>query len=197
MVATCGFAVLFVPSMKTKSKAAPASNGAAKSLQVTVSRDGQIIGTFDVPTAAAIRRIEKLAEFNETSIVDVIEDGIRFSVMPGGSGRMYFPCGWDDVSDAQEKREWPPRSKATRRFVEAEETRFKFHVFRERQMGEFLKTMPKAKGGAPYHRNGSSADPITPSTVEGVVPAIIEAGVTYKQSARAQKLATRGKGGAR
>jgi len=60
----------------------------------------------------------------------------------------------------------------------------------ERQMGIFLRSMPKAKGGAPYHRHGASPDPVTPTTMEGVVPAMESAGITYKQSSRAQKLAT-------
>lgn len=51
----------------------------------------------------------------------------------------------------------------------------------ERQMGDFLKEMPKNIGGNPK---------LTPRREEGVEPKKLqEVGITYQQSSRAQKLA--------
>lgn len=52
-------------------------------------------------------------------------------------------------------------------------------ILAERQMGEFIKAMPKNKGGRPTE---------TPSPQEKV-PTIAEVGLTHKQSDRAQRLA--------
>lgn len=53
----------------------------------------------------------------------------------------------------------------------------------ERQMGAFLKAMPKAKGGPAYHKDAPTA-----SSSE-VVPSLREIGITQKQNFNAQKLA--------
>lgn len=54
----------------------------------------------------------------------------------------------------------------------------------ERQMGEFLKQMPKASGGQPFQSTGSRSAPV------GTEPATLaEIGITKKQSSRAQQLA--------
>ena len=54
----------------------------------------------------------------------------------------------------------------------------------ERQMGEFLKGMPKATGGQPYQSKPTGA---TREPVES--PTLAEIGLTKKQSATTQKLA--------
>ena len=60
--------------------------------------------------------------------------------------------------------------------TEAEEIR----LLAERQMGAFLKAMPKAKGG--WESRGSEPEPQD-------APTLAEIGITKKQSASAQKLA--------
>lgn len=53
----------------------------------------------------------------------------------------------------------------------------------ERQMGEFLKAMPKNEGGRPT-QTGAELEPVIPA------PTLREIGITKKQSAQAQKLAS-------
>jgi hypothetical protein len=58
----------------------------------------------------------------------------------------------------------------------------------ERQMGEFLKAMPKAKGGAQHHSSDSPKAPITAQPTR-TVKTIREIGLTHNEAERAQKLA--------
>lgn len=58
----------------------------------------------------------------------------------------------------------------------------------ERQMGEFLKAMPKAKGGANYHAEGSARTPINCES-SATVTTRGELGILHHQARRAQKLA--------
>lgn len=58
----------------------------------------------------------------------------------------------------------------------------------ERQMGAFLKEMPKAKGGAHHHKEGSPKAPNNPNSGNGVIT-IPQMGIDYNAAQRAQKLA--------
>lgn len=69
----------------------------------------------------------------------------------------------------------------TQASVETVNKATEIRLLAERQMGEFLKEMPKNPGGNPK---------LTPATAEGVdLPKMAEIGITYQQSSRAQKLA--------
>lgn len=57
-------------------------------------------------------------------------------------------------------------------------------ILAERQMGEFLKTMPKNVGANGSTISGAVREPVKDST-----PTLAEIGITKKESARAQKLA--------
>lgn len=59
----------------------------------------------------------------------------------------------------------------------------------ERQMGAFLKTMPKAKGGAHHHSEDSPKAPSITVKPERTVKTMAEIGITHNQAERAQKLA--------
>ncbi len=82
---------------------------------------------------------------------------------------------------AQAARVYLERTNAS---VETVNNATEIRTLAERQMGEFLKVMPKATGGQPFQATGSRASPVETKT-----PTLAEIGITKKQSAQCQKLA--------
>jgi hypothetical protein len=86
---------------------------------------------------------------------------------------------------AEAARVYLERTKAS---VDTVNRATEIRLLAERQMGEFLKAMPKAHGGAHYRTDGGRGAAPTGNSGKPVVT-LSEIGVTKMESSRAQKLA--------